>query len=196
MDFSQERQVNDMDTKIKVELRLPEDLFLVIEQEAKEYGLSVPRYISMFLKEKYEDVVLLDDEGNPDPDLETGRRKNYKLDPEDVTIIKEEAKKLGVSDIAYLRKLIRTNTFVNLEIVDDDLIDYLARIGELTTAGTSLVNLIRKQGDGQVHTQDIDRMLTILEDVKQLANEQVKLSYSNRKNIYKNMVSKLKKSMR
>ena len=179
----------------RIDITIPDDLYNILKAEAADNGTIPSRFITRYLSEQFINPESPDEEiydSNPGSDKLT----TYRLKQEDAAIVHERAVRLGISDTAYIRKLIRSKRFKVLDIADDDIKEYLAQIGKITGSASSLVSMIKKNGNSQVYAQDIERILELLEDIKGLCKEQVKVTYANRNKVYKAMLTKLDKEVR
>ena len=182
----------------RIDITVPDDLYEVLKAEASDNGTIPSRFITRYLSENLmpeeDQNGIIEESYEADPD--NGKLTTYRFKQEDASIIHERAVRLGISDTAYLRKLVRSKQFNVIDIADDDIKEYLAQVGKISNSASSLVSMIKRNGNGQVYSQDIERMLELLEGIKGLCKEQVKLTYANRNKAYKAMVSKLDREIR
>lgn len=95
-----------------------------------------------------------------------------------------------------MRKLLYKSKAKIIVIGHDELQDFCASLSRITKTMASIVNLIRRNGDGEVYKADIERILALSEDAKGLIVEQLNQSYAQYDKIYREMLKKVEKEYR
>lgn len=120
------------------------------------------------------------------------RNRRISLTSDEAFTLREKASSLGLSDVAYLRKLIFTKDFNILDISSTDIDSYIAELHPLIDSINSFVSLIKRCDSNNIYKQDIDKVSAMLNEIKTLMKKQLNTSYSNRKKVYKDMMNKYK----
>ena len=178
----------------RINLRLPEDLFSKVENAARENGLAINQYITSILTTSLNSCSTLDsfvEEISESIDSDKTASSTYRFSPGDVSILRRKARSLGLSDTAYLRKVIRTKDFKYIDCSLDDLREYMTQSQKLIDSVTQFVHLIETNGKGIVFEQDVRRILSLLLEIKDLHKEQLQTIYENRRSAYKMMLKKM-----
>ena len=178
----------------RINLRLPDDLFARVERASSENGLSINQYITSILTTSLSSCSPSgsgNEAGSENTTPSIGNPSTYRFSPEDVSILRRKARSLGLTDTAYLRKLIRTKHFKHIDCSLDDLREYMSQSQKLIDSVTRFVSLIESNGKGAVFEQDVRRILSLLSEIKDLHKEQLQTIYNNRRAACKTMIKKL-----
>jgi hypothetical protein len=68
---------------------------------------------------------------------------------------------------------------------------YIDQSQKLIDSVVRFVNFIGSAGKGEVFEPDIRKILSLLDEIKSLHKEQVRLTYSNRQKVYRKMIKKI-----
>ena len=178
----------------QIPLRLSQELFQSIKAIADSKNLSINQFIVSTLSEAVSDTEDVTDScslSETDSSKETGKMITYRFPKSYATLIHQKASQHGLTDTAYLRQMIRSRDFKRIEYSLDDLWEYIAQSQQLIDAVVRFVELIDTAGKGQVYEPDIRRILSLLEEIKSLHKEQIRLTHDNRESVYKKMIQKI-----
>ncbi len=166
-----------------------------LKEEASRSGMSPNKMMTYLLNERYSETdasaVAMVHENDPPESVISQSRRNYSLNPEHAALLHRKAKALGITDTAYLRMMIRSKDFKRIEYSLDDLEAYIDQSQKLIDSIVRFVDFIGSSGKGQVFEPDVRKILSLREDIKALHKEQVRLTYSNRQKVYRQMIKKI-----
>lgn len=173
----------------RIYLSPTEEQFKQIEEAAANSNITIAAYCTA--------LVLSSLNENPPYDSLTDRGYEHRnrripLTSDEAFTLREKASSLGLSDVAYLRKLIFTKDFNILDISSTDIDSYIAELHPLIDSINSFVSLIKRSDDNSIYKQDIDKLVGMLNEIKTLMKKQLSTSYSNRKKVYRDMMNKCK----
>lgn len=177
-------------------LRLPQELYDSIKNNANASGLSVTKYIISTLTEVIQNSQQESmDEFTEDFEMDSNQLLyTYRFNPEDAKLLKQKAKALNLADTAYLRLLIRTKNFKYIDYSTDDLREYISQSQRLIDSVTDFVDFIRTSGKGLVFEQDVRRILVMLEEIKDLHKKQIQITFTDRQSVYRKMIKKIEEA--
>ena len=181
----------------QIPLRLPEDLYKRIKTSADSNSLSVNQFIVSALTESISGM----DESAAEESAETinynssDKMVTYRFPESYATLLHKKAGSLGLTDTAYLRQMIRSKDFKRIDYSLNDLWEYIAQSQRLIDSVVRFVELIDTSGKGQVFEQDVRRILSLLEEIRTMHKEQIKLTHSNREAVYRKMIRKIEDAL-
>lgn len=191
-----------MNNGIRVFLKNP-DIEKILLREAEAEHISPGEYISMVLTEvlsKKEPVVEEESEEEPPEEKVTtsGRDKKNQsvitLYGNDSIMLKQKAAEIGLSPTAYIRRIIYTKEFVNIQVYTDDLEDFMQTFGELKRGVLTTISFINRNSK-EVFVQDVETIKLYLERIKDLVGKQVKMSYASRLKVERAMTKSIKEQI-
>ncbi len=176
-----------------VKTYLTEDTSEKFNQLCKAKGISVSSYIGELVTGALNEAGDLTGENDED-DSEISRGSiHVHLSDKDAELLSDKAKKIGISPTAYVRRLIKNNDLMIYDISTDDVRDYIAELHGVTVALTSMVNLIKRSGKGEIFAQDVEAIKKYSKEIVLLMNKQVAATYTTRKQIIREELKKIKK---
>lgn len=112
------------------------------------------------------------------------REFKVKLTPEESEILERKSSEVGMTKIGYIKKLLSQDMNV-LYVQDTDFREYAAEIEEVNKTLRGILNFMKRSDEAVIYKQDIERITEIMQEIKNVCNEQLQLSYSNRNQIRK-----------
>lgn len=120
--------------------------------------------------------------------MDDEKKKNRELkvvvSEEEYEMLCLKANNLGLKKAAYLRRLIGQDVSV-LYVQDADLKEYAFTISETTRTLRGIVNFMKRSEAHTMYKQDIERITEIVNELREMSNEQLKVTYANRNKIVK-----------
>lgn len=162
---------------------------------AKKNGLSLSAYIHSLIKlQDLGDTTavesIIDDEASSEPE-----KAVVKLSGDYARLLRQKAEENACTASQYVKKLLLNGGKIyNLEVVTEDIDNYIAEIDRIATSVNSMVRIINSTG-GEVMKQDSERMVQYLQDIKDLMHKQLQTSYSNRRQVQSKILKKLNKEI-
>ncbi len=178
----------------RITATIEDRVYASLKEEATRSGTSPNKLMTRLLNERYHETNISSAATQEIDDSEekySPCRRNYTLNKEHATLLHRKAKELGITDTAYLRMMIRSKDFKRIEYSVNDLEAYIDQSQKLIDSVVRFVNFIGSAGKGEVFEPDIRKILSLLEEIKSLHKEQIRLTYSNRQKVYRKMIKRI-----
>ena len=177
----------------RINLSLPDELYLLVEQESEKSGTSMAGYVTNVIMHHLKDTEL---EADASPNFTVDRHKRtIHLDDEEAYALHYKAVEAGLTEMAYVRNmLLQDMNFI--EVGTDDLDRFIDEIHSVTSDINSLVYMIRTKGEGKVFEQDIAELKELGSQISLLLSENLKAYYKDRKKICNKMTTQISKGVR
>jgi len=172
---------------------LPDELEKMVKREADAEHVSPGEYISMVLKETFEDKEYNSEDFEETPEEEESRGKdrgkqvNIHLYGEDADEVKLKSQALGLNPTSYVRRLIYNNNYTVINVPVDDIMEFIGEFTKLRSSFTAAVGYI-KRADGIVFKQDVELLEDYMGQLCELFKNQAKLTYATRAIVEKKMM--------
>ena len=172
---------------------LSDELEKIVKQEANAEHISPGDYISMIVKEALEDKSLDDDYEELDEVKAQDRSKEVQvhLYGEDADQLRLKANSMGLTPTSYIRRLIYTKEYFNINVPTDDLRELIDTFIKFEQSYTAVVGYI-KRGDGEVFKQDIELLKDSMSEISDLFKKQVEISYKSRLKVENKMMKHIR----
>ena len=170
-------------SKKHIKITVDEKIAERAKREAAREHLSMSAYVAKTVAEKLS--TLSEDED--DFVEETVECKSYTsvyISDNDASTLRMKAKRVGLTDTAYVRQLIHTKDFKINNIVTEDIEEYIAEVHSAIESLNSIVGLIKRNGKGEVFKQDVVAIEEKADEISNILSAQVKKAYQKRKKKY------------
>ena len=172
---------------------LPEDLEAIVKHEANAEHVSPGAYITMLVKEALEGKTLDENEEVFEGDGPVDRKNHVcvNLYGKDADQLRLKANSMGLTPTSYIRRLIYTKEYFNINVPTDDLRELIDTFIKFEQSYTAVVGYI-KRGDGEVFKQDIELLKDSMSEISDLFKKQVEISYKSRLKVENKMMKHIR----
>lgn len=129
--------------------------------------------------------------GKAAEECESGRALFLRLDPEETSLLEQKSKERGISPQAYLRKVIRTKNFVDIEVSTGDLFEICEALNVYAGSIRNFLSLTIKSND-KIRQEDVDEIKNQLSGLIKLIRSIYRKTERDREKVIRKVVRDIK----
>ena len=174
-----------MEKKCRYTLRVSENEKSVIDDKAKSKDMTASAYIQSLIKkdckELPDDTALsgTSDTDGSDPSLKQIR---FRLSDEEINILNENAKRLGLRVNEFLREIISRKSMVELSIQISDLHGLMEEVNLLSRKLNGIMTYVHQSG--KVYDNDVKVMVNTFKEIDRKFDEIYLMERADRYKLY------------
>ena len=179
----------------QIQVSLSEDTISTLNTLARSSGKSLSGYVAGLIQSSISDLDTSDIPSEDESQTFNEGTISIRIDGEVGAFVKEKASEYGISNAQFVKNLIKSGgNIYQFEISTQDIGDYMAELNSLITAVTSMIKIVNRTG-GNPMKQDAEKMVEYLNEIRVLMRKQLDTSYSNRKQIQRNVEKHIRKEI-